>query len=634
MTGMSITRFVGAACALLSTLSGCGGSKPEPVAVPAAQPPAAPAPAPIVALEPATAPPGLFAIGRITDASKLADTAILWSGLPTNWRDLLTKEVPGFDRIAALGAPIDFAAALDPASEAPRVFRAFAFGVGSVDAAASFFRGQGYHVAADSGGYRIENGTLACLDVPALGASPARVVCSDEADGVNALAPYMARGLPSESFGASEVHIHVLAAPFRKRYSTQLMLLRTMGVSVALRELSLDYPKFDRALSDVLYPLADELIALGADIDRLDLDMTLTPNSDALDTNFVFALDGQQSFTGQALARSAGKGGPAPDIFWRLPGDATGATYSAYSDGARLRGIASSLRALLVGWLDYEQLSDVRQAALGQAFEDMLTLDAHSAYATLPILPSNVTGSTSPADRMRQTIQASLSGGLFIVDRNGDRFTRFASELVKSLDDKGFRAHLVKSKLVRAEQIPTARERGPRLAKGLPSGTKVFEFTLPGDAFGETDALEAPSKGKKRAAAQPLSVFFVAVPDGSSTWFGYSTDEKAIEDRLAGLRAGTASRLDKRDGLASLRSDTALTAGFSTLEALSASLAAAGDFGMDAFSHLPHHGETPMLWHTTSDARGPRATWTGRIPKEVVQDAVALAATAATHLGK
>jgi len=641
---MSLVRFAQGAC-LLAVVTGCGGAKPEPVAPP---PPAASeataAPAEKAApLSPVSAPPELFAVGRVGNPAKLFDTAIAWSGLPVNWRALLEKAAPGLPQIGALEAPIDAAAMLDPTSgETPRVLWAFAFGVASTDAAAQSFRQQGFRVSAERGGvFSIDNGSLRCLDVPALGAAAARVVCSDRAEGVDALATYLARGLPTESFGASEVHIHVSAEPFRRRYGAQLALVRTVGVPFALRELSLDHPRFDRALRDALYGAADDLIALAYDLDRLDLDLTLTPERDAVDLGTTLVLSGQRSFWGQEMARAAGQGGPPMDAFWKLPGKSTAATYGAYADPDHVRGIALALRDLLDGWLDYQGLPESRRAPLVSAFEESLTTGAKSAHASFP---AELPAGSDPRSR-RESVRASIGTQLLVVDRGGDKLARLVSEVGKALSDRSFRDHLVKNKLLSADAIPVLRERAPKGAKGLTPGTKAFELTIPAALADMSEPASAaagktPVAGKKPKAAMPgesLSFVLLVVPDGELTWFGFGGDEKAISARLAEARAGSGEALATREGLAPLRAETALSAGFTSLASLISG--AQAPFGADlpigdakAMDQLPYRGQTPVLWHARTDAQGPRATLSARVPRAVVQDIVALTASQVARL--
>src|SRR5262249_32977883 len=135
------------------------------------------------------------------------------------------------------------------------------------------------------------------------------------------------------------------------------------------RELELGHPKFDRALRDLVYDLADEVIAVARDLDRIEIDATLSPREDSIDARTTIAMSGQKSWTSQSIVRAAASGGPAPDFFWQLPKDATGASYGTYADPEHARGFAASLAELLDGWLDYAELADARRRALVEAFQ-------------------------------------------------------------------------------------------------------------------------------------------------------------------------------------------------------------------------------------------------------------------------
>jgi hypothetical protein len=183
--------------------------------------------------------------------------------------------------------------------------------------------------------------------------------------------------------------------------------------------------------------------------------------------------------------------------------------------------------------------------------------------------------------------------------------------------------------------------------KGLPAGSKVFEVEVPASAFSETDGLAKmigePALAGARSAAkakttkakgEPLTVLIVAVPDGALTWFAFGTDEKLLETRLVEARAGTGEILGKRDGLAALHTDIVVSGGFSSLGAVLSQLGrkftdgkAGGDPG--ALARLPHRGQTPMLWRATADAHGPKLSAAMQVPKAVVEDIVAFAASQA-----
>jgi hypothetical protein len=634
------------ACAL-GVLVSCGGGKQEPSKAPPAV-----VEAPRVEVLPPlakVAPPAeLFAVARVPNTAKTADTGVAWSGLPMNWRSLLDKAVPGLSQAAVFDAPLDFAAMLDPTSvEAPRVLWAFSVGAPSTDIAAAFFRSQGARVTQEAAGaYRVKLGNgLSCMLVRALGAAPARAVCSDDAVNADALAPYMSCGMPTESFGQGELHAHVTADPFRRRYGSQVTLVRTVGVPFLLRELSLDQPKFDRALRDVLYGLADEVIALSYDLERVDFDATLATGGNELDVSTTISMMGQRSWLAETAVKAAGRGSPAPDVFWKLSGDVLSASYSAVPDPDRFRGPAAALRELADGWLDYHKLPAPRRTPLVEALEQIMTTSAAAAYATVPdeaSLPPAEYGKATTVE----SVKASIGENLFVVDQGGDRFVRFASELVKALGDAGFRKHLAQSNVLEAKEIPTGKERAPKFAKGLAPKTRVFEVTIPLSALESASRMAKARRGQKALPpphpAKPgeaVNVVFVAMPDGPVTWFAFGTDEKLLETRLADVKAGTAPTLAARPGLAALKTESAVSAGFSSLAALVEgirnSLGGKDAPSIKSLSMLPHRGEVPLLWRGTADATGPKLVGTARLPRELVEDLVAMAAaSAATNLKK
>ncbi len=629
------------ACAL-GVLVSCGGGKQEPAA-----PPAAVAEAPKVeALPPlakVAAPAELFAVARIPNAAKTADTGVAWSGLPVNWRSILDKEAPGLSQAALFDVPIDFAAMLDPASiEAPRVLWAFSVGAPSTDVAAAFFRSQGAHVTQEAAGaYRVQLGNgLSCMLVRALGAAPARVVCSEDAADADALGPYMSCGMPTESFGQGEFHAHITAEPFRRRYGSQVTLVRTVGVPFLLRELSLDHPKFDRALRDVLYGLSDEVIALAYDLDRIDFDAVLATGGNELDASTAIGMAGQRSWLAQMTTTAASRGAPAPEFFWRLPADTMSASYSAPGDPDRMRGIAAALRELADGWLDYHKLPEKKRTALVEAMEQALTAPGPAAYAKLPD-ETEPAPPASGASVTPESVKAAIGENLLVMEQGGDRLDRFASELVKSVGDPALRKHLVQSNVLAAAEIPTGSQRAPKFAKGLAPKTKVYELTIPLAALESASRAARAGRGRGKALPPPRSekpggsvkVVMVSMPDGPLTWFAVGTDEKLLETRLADIKAGTGPALATRTGLAALKTESAVSAGFSSLavliEAIRDSLGGKDAPSLKTLSLLPHRGEVPLLWRGTADANGPKLVGTARLPRELVEDLVAMGATSA-----
>jgi hypothetical protein len=350
---------------------------------------------------------------------------------------------------------------------------------------------------------------------------------------------------------------------------------------------------------------------------------------------------GQRSWWSQTAAHAAGRGTVAPDMFWKLPADALSASYTASADPERFRAIAASLRELVDGWLDYHKLPEKRRTPLVEALEQSVTTPAAVANAGL------VDEAAQPADHgmlaSPESVRVALGQHLLVFDQGGDRFMRLASEVMKSFGDPAFRKHLAQTNVLTAAEIPTGKERAPKLVKGLSAQTKVYELTIPAAALESAQRMTRnghrhdksppppPVHGAKPGEA--VSIFLVAMPDGPLTWFGFGTDEKLLEGRLADAKAGTAPTLATREGLAALKTESANSAGFSSLaslaEGLRSSLGDATTPNSKNLNALPHRGEAPLLWHAVADSNGPKMVATARVPRELVEDLVGLAAASA-----
>lgn len=612
---------------LSTVVLSCGGS-PRPKAPVAEAKPRAPLVQVRAPLTPVEAPIELLAVARVANPGKMADTAAAWSGLPIDWRHLLAHEAPAFERVFVTGASLDFAAMLDPSSLLqPRLLYAFSFGVTSASAAASFFRDQGGSVVETGDeAYRVRIGKdLVCLAGPARGAVPARVVCSDEPEGVDALSPYMTRGLPTETIAESDIHAHVLAEPLRRRYGSQVKLVKTVGVPQLLRELSLDDPSFDRALGETLHALADEVVALARDVNRLDVDVSLAPSGHDVSFGAKFAFVGQESTIAKATAHTAGLSEPAPELFWRLPADAPAATFWNRVDPELCRPVAVSVRTLLDAWLAHHKLARKTRTVLVEALEGVLTASPHVAVASLPPEPGPPSPSTSDT---AEFLKEAVSGQLMVVDAGGDRIVAFLSGLASAFGDKAFRASLVKDKIVFADEMPTVKARAPRATSKLPKGTRVFEIEAPASkAVPDRTRGAATAQAKEKEKAPPFRLLIVAVPDAKVHWFASGMDEKTLASRILDARSGKAPGLGGRAGLAPLRDLPVLGAGYTSLVAVADRFAAATGFGRAALSALPHRGETPLLWRATAAAEGPALRVEGTLSRESVEDIVVLLAS-------
>ena len=123
-----------------------------------------------------------------------------------------------------------------------------------------------------AGGVRASPRRAACSCAvgPSLGAASARLVCGERAAEVEELFAYATRGLPNENLGNRDLELELRAEPLRRRFSSEIAGTRLFA-GFLLRQLELDHPRFDRALSDAAYGVADELVLEVEDTDSIEL---------------------------------------------------------------------------------------------------------------------------------------------------------------------------------------------------------------------------------------------------------------------------------------------------------------------------------------------------------------------------
>ena len=85
---------------------------------------------------------------------------------------------------------------------------------------------------------------------------------------------YATRGLPNEPLPPLDFQVELRLAPVKTKYAAEIGSARLLG-GFLLREIQLDNPRFDRALSDAAYGLIDETTAFVQDLDKVRLEGNL-----------------------------------------------------------------------------------------------------------------------------------------------------------------------------------------------------------------------------------------------------------------------------------------------------------------------------------------------------------------------
>jgi hypothetical protein len=619
----------------LVLVGACGGTQPPP-ATPETQPtgPGATIAQPSTVapdLTPVQAPADLIAFGRLANPGDTVDTTAAWAKFPVDVRRLLQKNEPELSQLLVLEAPVEFAVALDPngRGDFPQPFAVVSVGMSNVEGTVDFAKHQGASVRMVAPGvYRIDKGHgPSCAVAASVGKAPARLVCGDRPEDLDALLPYATRGLPNEAMGDADLHIELRSEPFRKRYTKELRQLKTLATPFVLREMSLDSPRFDRALADAVHGLTDEVLALVDDVDRVAIDARMQKGAGVVDATVSMKFKGSGSWTVQTILESAKRAKGIPDAFWRLPEDTDVASYGIAASAKRYEPIRRTLSELVDGALEHEHIPAKVRDQIGDLLQDTWNTEGAMVYAHGD-LPPAASGATADDMATRERIRSQVGWYVAAVDEKSTKYKPYFDKIVKLYNDAQLRNLLDKRAHVKKSELPRLVARG---GKGLPAGSTVYELTLPSKMFDMGYMGSGPVGGKKRATPPALPIVLVIVPDGERTWFGFSADEKFVSEKLNQVKKGEKT-LANRAGVADLKSKSGVSGGFMTIATIVRSLVASmaemrggsGD-GSRVVAAMPHHGETPMImWTTVTNGANPTLNWNLQVPQAVVEDIAAV----------
>ena len=138
------------------------------------------------------------------------------------------------------------------------------------------------------------------LPVAAAGPAPARIVCGDRERDVDALAPYLARTVPRTAPPASDVHAEVRLSVLERRYGSLLDQSLRLGADLGPSQFQVGQPEFDRALTDAVHGVADEISTLARDLGSFAVDVALRPDDATAEATLSFT--GKRSWSAQLIA--------------------------------------------------------------------------------------------------------------------------------------------------------------------------------------------------------------------------------------------------------------------------------------------------------------------------------------------
>ncbi|HEX3775194.1 MAG TPA: hypothetical protein VHV51_12065 [Polyangiaceae bacterium] len=617
-----------------SALPACGGGANG---APATAPTAVVSAAPVAKEEPpelsaVAAPADLVAIGRFKNPESAIETVASWANFPFKIQSVIPSDLKGLEQVVAWNAPVELAVALDPMGEGkvPEPLTVVSVGLTSVDGALAFARAQGQSVhRLRSGVYRVgESDDISCAIAVAVGAAPARLVCGHRAHDVDGLINYATRGLSNEPLPDLDFQLEVRLDPIKKKYGAELGSARLLG-GFLLREVQLDNPRFDRALSDVTYGLIDESLAFIHDLDKVRLDANIDRAKNLVNVRFDAKFTSQQSWLVQAAAEMVPLSAPPPPEFWLLPADSAAASYSIGWKPGRLKPLGRTLGELLDAFLDAEKVPATLRAQSEKALEGLFDLSTNAVRADGGLSLTN-----APSDPL--LLAADRFFGWQVAELSSD------PKPVLSVFD-GLTAALGSRDLLRIlkQRADLDEKLWPKLSThavtvhGYKPGAKAYHAEFPralleklssGSSASMQDfaaALAQPAP-KGKPSAKSVGVSIIVASDGTHTFVGMSSEEQALIKRLESLKDPKSPTLQTRSGLEALRGMPHASAGFLTLRRFGSAFGAARADAASMLDALPQHGDTPIIVTTDASSNGPTTSIALSVPRAAVSDLGAL----------
>jgi hypothetical protein len=567
-----------------------------------------------IELQPVPAPRELVARATWREPARLLDTVAGWMQPGLDWRALAQGPLEELGPVIDFTQPIDAAVALDPAQpEKPRAHFAIAAGLTSQKAALDAFRARGGPVDfVEPGVYSVQLDVEApCFVAAALGPSPARLVCSENRESLEALTPYLTRGEPSKTASPANLSIEVLAEPLWQRFGQQAEMLKSW-LPLVVGELPVKDDGLAATISVAARAVADEAVLFLGDLSRLHLELDIARDAGALDLTFGSDYRSARSWLAQTAAEGSGRATVAPDAYWILPADVTMASYSAPGDPARTQGITRVVGELLDGGLRHLGASKTEREAWVKAYGKLNDVRGPFVSAN-GLIPAELLAK-QPDDKERA--RARLGYKLIGIQDEADAISPLLERTLKLYEDPTLRKNLSQRYGVDSAKLPQVKQR--RSTQGS-TALRTYELVVPAALLDEA---------KHRAPDAPpptgtVSVFITSARSAPWTWIGISSYEKLLEEKLRSVYdpAARKATLASRTGLEPLKTERVAAGGFLTLAEVVASYPFDDEQSPTAvLASLPNVGQTPMQFFARTTPEGPKAGGQLNLPKAVFQD--------------
>jgi len=577
------------------------------------------------------APEGIVGRFRLKNPAALADDTLEAFAVPFDWRKRLADESDGeFFRVMDVEGSIEGALAMDPAFPS-EPFRVVSWGVKGVEPVLALLDSERTPVNEVRGGkYRFALDGSPCVLGRALGASPARIVCSDEVKSLQALGDYALRGMALEKLSEAAVHMHADFRPVQERYGKELRRARLIA-SMFARTSHVGHPRYDRALTDAAIGMTDEAVALLDDLETVQAQLHLNK-----DGSFRAALrvgfETQVSTTAKSLVHLAERQSTAPEAFLSLPANVGTAGYSRELTEEMAAPWMSILVDLMAGWFESEGASLKFSRKVESLLRGLGPKGKESLSASGPLMKKK----RGELEYLAPSYQAY---GL----------VRPKAEVLKILSDLSFLTHSPDLKKVfpRLESMsfaPTLKKQWKKVP-GFKKAT-VYEWDLGLNAQLEQMLFAEPTSSEMTPGLMDTVRRYLrgtlAVQElNGVTWITWSPEGSLAElgQNLRALSNKKGKKLKSSEVSEFLRKEKAVSGGLVTMDGFAHGL---GDYLDPSISTRwpkllslsPHAGKVPMTYFVKVEPGSVvQASFEWNVPAGFTEDAASIASMLIAEFG-
>lgn len=586
--------------------------------------------APLPPLEQVPSPDSVVVRFRITSPAQLADGLFEAMSVPFDWRKAVEKGAETLGQIAAVdwSAAVEGAVVLNP-DDPMNPDRFVSVGVQGVDAVLLQLEKENIAVQEGPGGvmyFSLEDEP--CAVGRSLGASAARVVCSDQERSLMHMLDYALRGLPAEKLLEADAFVEVDARPVRSRYGKELQRGQLLA-SVGARQLHVGHPKFDRALTDAAIGLAEEA---GKIVHDFHVFRVLLDEEDGdFQLSMQLAFDGQDSFAVRTLSELASTQGPAPELFRVLPSTASSASYNREVSKEHSAGWMSVLSDLLTGAAEYKGASPEMSRRLASFLAGLGPMGSERVMASGPLVQNRTQGDVA--------VQSAWM--LWGSEQSRAEVVQVWDDLAWLLASREWRKMFPKLEEFELPQL----SRVARTVPGVPGAT-VFEWSFPESlkkrAAELDDSADRPIADLKLEEAfdeLATGTIVVFASDGY-TWTSVATkgQQGSAQAAYQALAAEGADKLGALEQRGPVLDADSVAAGYFTLAGLGGAFwsllppTIAGQFPA-LLRATPGQGKTPIETRFWIEKKGgTTAHWSLELPQEFTRDAATLGVLIGTEM--